>query len=250
MTDPDDDIRRQSGVAAVDRALSIVAVLTAGPSAMTLSELSRATQLYKSTILRLLESLERAQYVSRLPDARYTLGPMAYRLGMAYERTNDITVHVAPILEQLVAAETESASFHVPYGRDRRLCLLRKDSNHSTLDSVRAGQILPLVGAAGKVVQAFLSIDAATAASQFLLVESYGERDPSCAGLASPVVGSDGRFIGAISLSGPIGRFTPDAVQRMKPLLFAAAQRISTRFGGRLETKVAFENSAEARPQP
>lgn len=201
---------------------------------MTLSELSRATKLYKSTILRLLESLERAQYVIRLPDTRYTLGPMASRLGMAYERTNDIAAHVMPVLEELVAAGTESASFHIPYGGDRRLCLLRKDSNHSTLDSVRAGQILPLVGAAGKVVEAFLTADPATEMHRIGMVESYGERDPSCAGLACPVIGAEGRFMGALSLSGPIGRFTPEAVARMSPLLLASAQRVSQRFGGNL----------------
>lgn len=234
MTETSHDSHRQNGVAAVDRALSIVAALASGSTSMTLTELSRATKLYKSTILRLLESLERAQYVTRIPDTRYTLGPMAYRLGVAYERTYDIASHVVPVLDELVAAGTESASFHIPYGVDRRLCLLRKDSNHSTLDSVRAGQILPLVGAAGKVVQAFLDPDGATNARPLGVVESFGERDPSCAGLASPVVGADGRFIGALSLSGPIGRFTPDAVAQMSALLLASAERISQGFGGKV----------------
>ncbi len=234
MATSNDEASKQSGVAAVDRALAIVAALASSAAPMTLSELSRASQLYKSTILRLLESLERAQYVSRLPDGRYVLGSMAYRLGMAYERTNNVVAHVAPILDELVAAGTESASFHIPYSPGQRLCILRKDSNHSTLDSVRAGQVLPLKGAAGKVVRAFQD-DAASALRQARVVESYGERDASCAGLACPVLGSEGRFIGALSLSGPIGRFTPEAVARMSSLLFAAAQRASERFGGRLE---------------
>lgn len=236
MTESGNDTQRQKGVAAVDRALSIVAVLVSGSTSMTLTELSRATNLYKSTILRLLESLERAQYVTRLPDTRYTLGPMAYRLGMAYERTNEIASYIVPVLDQLVAAGSESASFHIPYGGDRRLCLLRKDSNHSTLDSVRAGQILPLVGAAGKVVQAFLTPAIATSARQIDVVESFGERDPSCAGLASPVIGADERFIGALSLSGPIGRFTPEAVARMTSLLLVSAESISQQFGRKLKT--------------
>ena len=235
MTVTKDEAPKPSGVAAVDRALAIVAALAAAAEPMTLSELSRASQLYKSTILRLLESLERAQYVSRLPDARYVLGSMAYRLGMAYERTNNVVAHVAPILDELVAAGTESASFHIPYAHDQRLCVLRKDSNHSTLDSVRAGQVLPLKGAAGKVVLAFQAAGPAADMRRVGLVESYGERDASCAGIACPVVGPEGCFIGALSLSGPIVRFTPDAVERMSPLLFEAAQRASARFGGRLD---------------
>lgn len=234
MTEPTKDGPQQSGVAAVDRALAIVAVLASGTSSVTLSEISRATDLYKSTVLRLLTSLERAQYVSKLPDMGYVLGPMAYRLGMAYERSNNIAAFVEPILEELVAAGTESASFHVPYSSDQRLCLLRKDSNHSTLDSVRAGQLLPLKGAAGKVVAAFQTYDTDEALRRTMLVESYGERDKSCAGLASPIIGADGRFIGALSLSGPITRFNPEAVARMSPLLLAAAKRASECFGGRL----------------
>lgn len=226
-----DSRSRQSGVAAVDRALSIVAVLISSTSPISLSELARTAQLYKSTTLRLLESLERAQYVTHLSDKGYTLGPMAWRLGMAYERSNDISVHVAPVLEELIAADTESASFHIPYGDDERLCLLRRDSRHSTLDSVRAGQILPLVGAAGQVIEAFDTAEVASSL-QFGVLESYGERDPSCAGIACPVVGADNRFIGALSLSGPINRFTPEAVKHMSTLLFSAAKRLSTQFGG------------------
>lgn len=230
MLDKSVEKERQSGVAAVDRAFSIVEALATATNAMSLSDLSRTTGLYKSTILRLLESLERAQYVSHLPNSRYLLGPMAYRLGLAYERTNDIAAYVSPVLEELVDAGTESASFHVPYPPEKRLCIIRKDSRHSTLDSVRVGQVLPLVGAAGKVVRTYSLPN--EDGQRPTLVESYGERDASCAGIAAPVVGPEGHLIGAISLSGPIDRFTADAVKRMSGLLLPAAEKLSARFGG------------------
>ena len=46
----------ESGVAAVDRALSIVDALT--EDKVTLAEIAKRTGLYKSTVLRLLKSLE------------------------------------------------------------------------------------------------------------------------------------------------------------------------------------------------
>ncbi len=200
---------------------------------MTLSELSRATGLYKSTILRLLETLVRARYVTHLNDGRYALGPMAGRLGMAYDRINDISAQIVPVLDDLVAAGTESASFHVPYAEDNRLCLLRRDSGHSTLDSVRAGQLLPLRGAAGKVVAAYAgAVDLHRSVGADSIVKSRGERDPSCAGLACPVFGSNGNLIGALSLSGPIDRFTAENVETMIPLLLAAAKKLTLVFGG------------------
>lgn len=232
MLDETRDKDRQSGVAAVDRALSIVEALATASGSLSLSEISRVTELYKSTVLRLLESLERAQYVSRLPGARYLLGPMAYRLGIAYERTNDIAALVGPVLEGLVNAGSESASFHVPYPPAQRLCVIRKDSHHSTLDSVRAGQVLPLVGAAGKIIKAFTSPE--SDAGKHALVTSCGERDASCAGIAAPILGSEGRLVGAISLSGPISRFTPEAVMRMSELLVPASEALSVQFGGSL----------------
>ena len=47
----------QGGVAAVNRALSILVAFDGQAAPLSLSELSRGTGLYKSTILRLLESL-------------------------------------------------------------------------------------------------------------------------------------------------------------------------------------------------
>ena len=48
--------RHRAGVAAVDRALSILDALT--DDKVSLADLSKRTDLYKSTVLRLLKSLE------------------------------------------------------------------------------------------------------------------------------------------------------------------------------------------------
>jgi len=224
------------GVAAVDRALSIVAALEAHPEPRTLAQLSQATGLYKSTILRLLGSLEPAGYVVRLRDSRYSLGPMAFRLGLAYERANPLREHVLPILRDLVAAGTESASFHVRQDAETRLCLFRVDSNHSTLDRVQAGDVLPLRrGAAGRVLLAFDGEPGAAAEElrQRFVAVSIGERDPSCAGIAVPVFGPGGTLKGALSLSGPGDRFTDAAITRMGTQLLDAARTLTAALGGR-----------------
>jgi predicted DNA-binding transcriptional regulator YafY len=68
-------IESQNGVAAVDRALTILAALETAAEPSTLAELTRATQFCKSTILRLINSLENAGYIIRLGDGCYSLGP-------------------------------------------------------------------------------------------------------------------------------------------------------------------------------
>ena len=69
-----------SGVAAVDRALLILSVFREDDTALSLALLARRTGLYKSTILRLLQSLLRAGYVIRQPDGNYVIGPEPARL--------------------------------------------------------------------------------------------------------------------------------------------------------------------------
>jgi DNA-binding IclR family transcriptional regulator len=222
------------GVAAVDRAFSILAALADEAEPSTLAELARRTGYYKSTILRLLASVEWAGYVTRLRDGRYGLGPAAFRLGLAYERQNPLRLHVVPVLGDLVERGTESASFHVPHGPETRLCLFRVNSHHSTLDRVEAGDILPLArGAAGRVLMAFSAESGPEQAPlrQAGYALSRGERDPSCAGLAAPVFRQGGALAGALSLSGPGERFTDTAVEAMRTQLLNAAASLSHALG-------------------
>lgn len=220
------------GVAAVDRALAIVDAVAQHTDPITLADLSRATGFYKSTLLRLIASLEKAALVMRRPDGRYALGPYAYRLGRAYETTYRLTETVQPLLQGLVDQGTESASFHVYHDERSRLCLLRVDSHHSTLDRIRVGDLLPLDrGAAGKLLTAYLVKHQGPDEAGLTMI-SMGERDPDCAAVASPVFGPDGNMCGAISLSGPKERFTATAIKKMSRLTMEAAAAATRALGG------------------
>lgn len=222
------------GVAAVERAFSIMAALERADGPVSLADLSRITGLYKSTILRLMTSLEHNGYATRLRDGGYDLGPAVIRLGLAYERKNALRGHVMPVLQDLVERGTESASFHVRQDGEHRLCLYRVDSHHSTLDRVTAGETYPMkVGAAGRVLLAFG--DEAAPPSDPIRAQgwalSLGERDPACAGLAAPVFGAAG-LLGALSLSGPRERFGAAEIAVMRALLMPIAAHLTHRLGG------------------
>lgn len=220
------------GVAAVDRALAIVTTIASRTAPITLADLSRATGYYKSTLLRLIVSLEKSALVVRRPDGRYALGPYAHQLGRAYEATYRLTETILPLLQALVDKGSESASFHVYHDSDTRMCLLRVDSHHSTLDRIRVGDRLPLhKGAAGKLLTAYL-VAHETPAQAGVLATSMGERDPDCAAVASPVFGADGPACGAISLSGPRERFVPPAIEKMSRLVQEAAAAATRALGG------------------
>src|SRR5260221_10973630 len=65
------------GVAAVDRALMLLAAFRAGDRALPLAELAERTALVKSTALRLLASLIHLGLVQPLRAGRYPPGPEA-----------------------------------------------------------------------------------------------------------------------------------------------------------------------------
>lgn len=224
--------QNNTGVAAVDRAFAIVQVVARQTEPITLADLSRATGFYKSTLLRLIASLEKAALVVRRHDGRYVLGPYAHELGRSYQRGAQINDVIQPILQRLVDQGSESSSFHVYYDVDSRMCLLRIDSHHSTLDSIEEGDLLPLNnGAAGRLITVFRDANMIpTHDSVFAL--SMGERDPACAAVACAVFGPANEFVGAISLSGPKDRFSESSIRKMTAMVREAAQEATEKLGG------------------
>lgn len=222
----------ENGVAAVDRAVAILQAMSSEAAPMALADLARATGLYKSTVLRLLASLEKASLIAKRVDGSYVLGPYAYQLGRAYEATHHLVEVLRPILAELVEQGTESASFHVYDSSQTRLCLLRINSHHSTLDRIDVGDLLPLNrGAAGKLITAFRGTGLLPSLSNVSAV-SLGERDPSCAAVAVAVFGPGNEIVGAISLSGPRERFTDKAIAKMTKQCLAAAATATELLGG------------------
>ncbi|WP_295849659.1 helix-turn-helix domain-containing protein [uncultured Xylophilus sp.] len=221
-----------NGVAAVDRAMAVVQALETARRPLSLAELARTTGLYKSAILRLAVSLERCGLVVRRADQSYTFGPLAFRLGKAYDAQAPLETTLRPLMDRLVRDGMESPSFHVPHDSATRLCLLRMDSLHSTLDRVRVGDLLPLAaGAPGKVLRQ-APPDARLRDISPWLQLSFGERDPHCAAVAGPVFGPGHVLLGALSLSGPLDRFDAPSVRRLAPALLAACRDATATLGG------------------
>lgn len=228
MTDQD-EARKSGGVDAVDRALAILATFAAGREQQTLAQLAAETGLYKSTILRLARSLELAGYLHRNASGQFSLGPQPLRLAAIYRRGLRLEDRVRPVLRSLVDETGESASFFRPEG-ESRLCLFREETRRAIRDHILEGDLLPLdKGAAGHVIrQARL----ATSASAIAPVVSRGERDPEIAALAAPVFGEEG-LAGALTLSGPVGRFDDERVAAMTGRLIQQAQSLTAMLGGR-----------------
>ncbi len=225
----------QDGVAAVDRALSILDALT--DERVSLADISKRTGLYKSTVLRLIKSLEKAGYVLRTADGAYRLGSKVLSLGALYQRYFRTSDLVPPVLEKLAAELREGASFYVCEG-DQRVCLHRVESTRAIRDSVHVGDRLSLtVGAAGHVLRAFGGERGARLDEirHQMFAASYGERDSETAAIAAPVFGPGNKLMGALSVSGPRYRLEATGEGKIVPVLFKYAKQLSATFGGNVD---------------
>lgn len=203
----------KTGVDAVGRALAILKAFGAERTAMTLTEIADATDLYKSTVLRLAASLEADGFLVRGPDRLFRPGPELWRLGALYQRGLDLGEVIRPALRRLVEATGETASFYVADG-DERICLHRVNSPRSVRHHLEEGQRLPIDrGAAGRVLTAYResSDPAGKKIRDRGFYVSIGERDPEVAAAAVPLVDVHGKLRGALSLSAIRTRFGADA---------------------------------------
>jgi DNA-binding IclR family transcriptional regulator len=227
--------READGAAAVDRALLVLVAFREGDRGLTLGELSRRTGLYKSTLMRLLASLERQRFVLRRPDGAWSLGPTLFRLGALFEQSLDLKSLVEPTLRALAVATGESVSLYVRE-RDRRLCLMRIDSRKNVRDHIAVGALLPVDrGAAGRVLTRYENGVGADRGDA-LLASSMGERDPELAAASAPVLERDGRMVGALCVAGTATRFADPAIMaRARSAVLAAARDVTRMLGGPAE---------------
>jgi len=226
-----------SGVAAVDRALAILGAFRDEDHALSLAKLAERTGLYKSTILRIAESLLRAEYLRRLPDGNYQVGAAPLRLASLFQRQSRTSDLVPPVLRDVVEQTGECASFYIREGNSG-VCLHRVDSARMVRDTIREGDRLPIdKGAACHVLRAFQGDQGAKLDEVRIdgYCASFGEYDPEIAAVSVPVLGQHQMLVGALTISGPRYRFSDDNVKRMLSSLASGARKLTSDFGGDAE---------------
>jgi DNA-binding IclR family transcriptional regulator len=210
---------RVSDVGVLDKAVIVLDAVAAGPKA--LGELVAATDLPRATAHRLAVALEVHGLLRRDGDGRFALGLHLAALGRTAAAAFPLAELARPALEQLRSATGESVQLYVRDG-DRRRCVASLDSPNELRTIVAVGARLPLDrGSAGKVL-----LEPA-AVGRRGWVESVEEREPGVASVSAPVVGGDGAVVGAVSVSGPVGRTTRQPGRRYGDLVVAAAAEIS-----------------------
>jgi len=245
-------------IESVDKALSILECFSDGVSELSLKQLSEKTGLYKSRILRLCGTLMAHGFLIRLEGSLYRLGPKLMMLGKVYERSNSLISISRPILRELASITGESAKLFVIQGT-KRICLVREKGTYPLSYHVEEGESFELyAGAGGKVLLAYTSkefrdqvlgekvlqrltpttiVERSRLEEEFAAIRergyasSNGEIFTEVAGMAAPVFDHENDVCAALTIAGPIQRFTEDRRQEMLDSLLASARRLSQLLG-------------------
>jgi DNA-binding IclR family transcriptional regulator len=224
----------EGGVAAVERALEILAAFRPADKALSLTELAQRTKFYKSTILRISQSLLRHNYLQRLDDGSYRIGPTPLMLGALYQRSLRMGDILLPIMHELAEQTGESVSMYMRNG-DVRVCIHRVDSKHAVRDHVREGDVLPLErGSGGRILLAFGGARGQpyeTIRKEYCYA-SVGERDAETAGVSAPFFGNGQVLLGALTLAGPRSRIDETFIANARAQLLRASSRATKALGG------------------
>jgi DNA-binding IclR family transcriptional regulator len=224
---------KEGGVVAVDRALLLLTAFQEGERSVSLQQLTDRSGLVRSTVLRMLVSLQHFQLVRRLDDNRYVLGPAIPRLNRVFVSSFQLESVVPQALVALVDQTRESASFHVRQG-NMRLQLYRVHSPQPLSESSQVGDVFPLTkGSGGRVMLAFAGVTGALydRVRTERVLSLVGERVPEIAGISAPVFDGTNALVGVITITVPTIRYRPELVEQVK----TAAMAVTAALGGEFE---------------
>ncbi|TXI89873.1 MAG: IclR family transcriptional regulator [Cupriavidus sp.] len=220
------------GVAAVEKALGLLDCFRLGSEVLSLAQLSAASAMHKTTVFRLLNSLERMSYVVRTADGRYALGPRLLYLGKLYEQSFQLGTLIEPVLQELALATRESASYYVLHGDEQRMCLYRAEPSEGLRETRLPGTILPLDDTAiASVLRYWGKAEESARKEEPLPWFTSGARDVYTAAFATPLFGAGDKFMAALTLSGPASRLEAADRAEISRVQLQAAARLSRLLG-------------------
>ncbi len=252
------DVPKSTNVQVLDRALTLLEILSSAPEGMAISELSELSKVPLPTVHRILQTLVHRGYVRRASGRRYALGPRLVPLG----QTAATLLHhwVRPYLAGLVDALGETANMAVLDG-DSVVYVAQVPSRHSMRMFTEVGRRVSLhCTGVGKALLAALPVDQALAILERSSLDAMtdrtfthldalmeelrltrergyaiddGEQEVGVRCVAM-VVG-DFHALAAISISGPAARISLEDLPRICPLLSETASAISAEFSSQAE---------------
>jgi DNA-binding IclR family transcriptional regulator len=237
------------GVRSVQRAFDILGLLTESQPAISVAEIVRATGLAKTTVIRIVQTLEQNGLLWATAKG-YMAGPSLWRWAHLARSSWELPPETKDLMRGLAQRQRETVNLYV--ARDiYRVCVAQQESPQPLRHVVHVGDELPLwAGASSKILlrnsgDAHLArvaksspyghdyidslraqIEEATARGY---AASHGEREAGLSAVAVPVVGRTGSMIAALSLSGPTVRFPEERIKEFVDALTEVSAHMTER---------------------
>ncbi|WP_030517763.1 IclR family transcriptional regulator [Nocardia sp. NRRL WC-3656] len=238
--------RADGGVRSIARAVEVLELFDEHHPTKQLREIVTSTGLPKTTVVRLLATLESLGLITSRSDSTYGPGPSFLRWVMLADSLWEVGEETKKRMQQLVDTSGETVNIYIRQGLNR-VSIAQVEGTATVRSVVGVGVPYPLsTGASAKILlgSAPESVSREVAARRKGLsfeelqrqVEtirqagyavSHGEREFGASAVAAPICGPDGRVIAAVSVGGPTSRFTADRVERYIDAVTAAAREIS-----------------------
>jgi len=248
--EPQTDVEREqhgTGVRSVRRAFDILNLLSEERPVITLREITEGTGLAKTTVLRLMQTLEETGLLRSHPSG-YAAGPSLWRWAYLARSQWEVPQETRKVMRDLADRLGETVNLFV--ARDlHRICVAHEESPRPLRHVVDVGDEQPLwAGASSKILLRDASDAllrrvalasphgeahverlrawAAEAAERGYAVSS-SEFDEGLTAVAVPIIGRTGKAVASLSLSGPSHRFPYEAVEHFATDLAEAAALLS-----------------------
>lgn len=245
-------------VRAVDRALDILQCFTAAQTALSLSEIADRVDIHKSTVHRLLATLEARRFLQRdRANGRYRLGFQLIELASLVLLDLDLVRWTAPYLEGLAVTCGETVDLAALDG-DHVVYLQVIESPQRLKIAAAVGQSLPTYcTATGKAFLAYLPQPAvariieagltrhtdntlvnaadlwrdlaATRERGFAISEQ--EFEPQINAVAAPILDVNRQPVGAIAIVGPSFRMPPERMHALGQEILSVTEAITREVG-------------------
>jgi DNA-binding IclR family transcriptional regulator len=240
-------------VPALDRGLRILALFTPARPAWAPAEIARMLGLSRSTVFRLLHTLERHGLITRPGEREVRLGPAVLGLGHAFTAGRDLVELARPVLERLRDETGVSTHLGVLEGTVV-LYLARAASRQVVISNIGVGARLPagrttmgrvLLAAAPEAARR-AALQAGAAPSDWAEFSAMLEADaargvvvarsayePGMVSVAAPVRDHAGHVVAAVNASAPEAVLKlAEGETRVAPLVRRAAAALSAALGG------------------
>lgn len=229
-------------VQSVDRALAILETVASAKDSLGLSEIGNIVGLHKSTIYRLINTLEHRGYITKDAKAnKYKIGIKLFELGNLAINKLEIRKEVHPLLEELMDKTKETV--HLGVLDDNQIIYIDKVQSMQTIMYSKIGLRAPVhCTGLGKAILAFCPEEIIEKIIKESKLKRYTENtitDPEifkqhlekirnqgyaidnmeheenirC--ISAPIFSNKGEVIAAFSITGPTIRFTEEKIQSL-----------------------------------